>query len=63
MINKMAGKVLPVPTIITHGVVVTFGGRSSALPLILRRCKFKNKNRNGKGLGTEIDVHPDFIDE
>lgn len=49
MINKMVGKVLPVPTISTHGVVVTFGRHSSVLLRILRRCKFKNKNRNGKG--------------
>ena len=52
MINKMVGKVLPVPTIITHGVVVTFGSHSSVLLRILRRCKYTKNNRNGKGLGT-----------
>ena len=54
MINKMVGKVLPVPTISTHGVAVTFGSHSSVLLRILRRCKDKNKNRNGKGLGTTM---------
>lgn len=54
MVNKKGEEGLNRPRLFTLSVVVTFTGRSSALPVILRRCKDRELIRNGNGATHKI---------
>lgn len=50
MVNRKGEEGFIRPRLFTLSVVVTFTGRTSALPVILRRGKFSEKSRDDNGM-------------